>query len=471
MVRASFRDPSGRTWVEDAAIYRASWDGPSGSAPDRKALLDLLQSLQFEGSWIAATPLDPSSFPPFLRGDCPLPSQAWEHPRLFFPSYAYEWSPAMLHRAAELTLDINERLLQAHWELKDASPSNLLFDGARPCFVDHLSPSPRRPGQLGWAAYGQFVRTFLIPLCLHRLRGLPLGWVHLARRDGLPPEEALPLLSLADRVRPSVLGLITLPAHLSRRQGTAPARSLQVWKEGDEGIGAAVTARLLRGLRRRLARWTPGAGRATLWSRYDQAGESYDTEALRAKEAFLRQALAESKPDAVLDLGCNTGRYARLAAQAGARVVAVDGDPACIDQLWRQAQSEGLDILPLVMDLGRPSPALGWENGEEQPFLERARGRFDMVFGLALVHHLLVRERVPLDRVVAHFASLTRRWAVLEWVPPSDPQFERLAGPHRDLYSGLDVTTFESALAHCFQIVRRLQLPGSARVLYFLEKP
>ena len=116
-----------------------------------------------------------------------------------------------------------------------------------------------------------------------------------------------------------------------------------------------------------------------------------------------------------------------------------------------------------------PSPALGWENGEEAPFLERVAGRFDMVFALALIHHLLVRERVPLAYVAAHFARQTTRWAVLEWVPPSDPQFRRLAGPYWGLYEACGQEAFEAALAPHFRVLRQCLLPGNERLLYLLE--
>jgi len=207
------------------------------------------------------------------------------------------------------------------------------------------------------------------------------------------------------------------------------------------------------------------------WSAYDSAGESYTQEGLLAKVAFVQAALDSTRPENVLDLGCNTGRYSRLAAQAGARVVSVDGDPACIDQLWHEAQRARLDILPLVIDLGRPSPALGWENGEEMPFLERTQGRFDMVFALALIHHLLVRERVPLDRIIAHLARQTTRWAIIEWVPPQDPQFRRLTGPNAPLYDGLTALDFEAALGAHFEKRQVVSIPGSDRCLYLLEKP
>ena len=65
---------------------------------------------------------------------------------------------------------------------------------------------------------------------------------------------------------------------------------------------------------------------------------------------------------------------------------------------------------------------------------------------------------------------LTTRWAVLEWVPPQDPQFQRLSGPNQTLYAHLNQESFEQALAGPFQIAETLAVPDGERILYLLEK-
>ena len=66
----------------------------------------------------------------------------------------------------------------------------------------------------------------------------------------------------------------------------------------------------------------------------------------------------------MVDLGCNDGRYARLAAERGAAVVALDADRQVVDRLYRDLRRTGGDlsrsIVPLVSDLADPSPGLGW---------------------------------------------------------------------------------------------------------------
>ena len=66
-------------------------------------------------------------------------------------------------------------------------------------------------------------------------------------------------------------------------------------------------------------------------------------------------------------------------------------------------QEKEKNLLPLVLDLTNPSPALGWANTERDSFGQR--GPVDMVFALALIHHLAISNNVPLPRVAEFFAS------------------------------------------------------------------
>ena len=103
----------------------------------------------------------------------------------------------------------------------------------------------------------------------------------------------------------------------------------------------------------------------------------------------------------VLDLGANDGRFSRVAVDAGASLaVAVDGDHLVVDHLYRALRAEGeRRILPLVLDLADPSPALGWRSRERPSFVERVRP--DLVLCLAVIHHLALSNTVPFDEIVA----------------------------------------------------------------------
>ena len=137
--------------------------------------------------------------------------------------------------------------------------------------------------------------------------------------------------------------------------------------------------------------------------------------------------------------------------------------------LWRTANLESLDILPLVVDIARPPGACGWANSEAPSFLDRACGRFDCVLMLALIHHLLVNERVPLDRIFELAARLTTGLAVVEYVDPADSQFQKMTRGREALHRGLTKDCFEASAGRYFEILESRALTQT-RQIYALKK-
>jgi len=89
---------------------------------------------------------------------------------------------------------------------------------------------------------------------------------------------------------------------------------------------------------------------------------------------------------------------------------------------------------------------------------------------LALIHHLLVSERIPLSKIIALAAELTRDLLVLEFVEPGDSMFRRLTRGREDLYRGLTRALFEEVCRQRFDILRVHSLAGLSRHLYLLRK-
>ena len=147
---------------------------------------------------------------------------------------------------------------------------------------------------------------------------------------------------------------------------------------------------------------------------------------------------------------------------------------ACVGAIWRQARelprNLSGNILPLVVDVSRPPPALGWRNRECASFLGRAAGTFDCVMLLAVIHHLLINERVPLDEILGLAAELTSEFLAIEFIAPEDEMFRELARGREDLHIELTQAAFEAACGEHFEIVRSLALPGTQRRLYWLRK-
>ena len=399
----------------------------------------------------------------------PASTAVYEHDRIPFASYPHEWPPEMLWAAGNLTLELAQAALKDGYLLKDATPYNVLFRGSSPVFVDALSFDRADPHNPLWMPDAQFNRTFSLPLLANRRWQMRLADIFTTHRDGIELEDVYRYCGKLERLNPRTLSLVSIPTWLSRSARPDDAKIYQPIHLKNAEKARFILDSLFKRRRRNLQALEPDAHKKSTWSDY-MASHSYNDPAFAAKEKFVRDVLVEFKPARVLDVGANTGHFSALAAKSGASVVAVDSDPACVGGIWQRAKRDSLDILPLVIDIARPSPAMGWRNGECPSFLDRAAGEFDGVLMLALIHHLLVAERIPLDEILRLAADLTRSWVVVEFVAPEDDMFRRLTRGRESLHASLTVSFFEQACLRRFDIVRQLLLPGTQRRLYCLKR-
>lgn len=455
--RASFRDPAGFVVRDGERIFRAVH---GAAVPNLERLLasPWLRS-HIEAGRIPATQWREKG----PEGHWSTDVRWMEHERLSFPAYPHEISALQLFDAAELTLQLALDALEHGWVLKDASSWNILFNRGRPVFCDVLSFEPFAVSST-WLAYAQFQRCFTIPLLIFQSLGLPPKDWFLTHRDGVPPELARRLIVGVRAWRQPALEAITLPTMFASA-GKVSATQTRSSRQLSPEAATHVVRTTLRRLGRHIERLRPSAVRST-WSDYEVNRDHYTSEELGQKAEFVAAALSDSSIHTVLDLGCNTGEYSRLAASAGKSVVAVDFDNESVQRLYALASRDKLDISPMAIDISRPPPALGWMNAEVPSFIDRARGRFDGLLALGVIHHLLVTERVPLHDVLEMLAKLATRLAVIEWIDTADPRFRDLAGPNLPLYGSLSRDAFESVLSQHFKVRAKLELKGGTRTLY-----
>lgn len=122
-------------------------------------------------------------------------------------------------------------------------------------------------------------------------------------------------------------------------------------------------------------------------------------------------------------------------------------------------------MLPLVMDLTNPSPAIGWNLRERASLVER--GPVDMTLALALIHHLAISNNVPLNHIADFFAQITRA-LIIEFVPKGDSQVEKLLATRKDVFPEYHRAAFERAFARHFDVVDTIDIDGSQRALYLM---
>lgn len=475
MTTASFRDPSGRVFLFHDEVYRVINNiGFNDFQTARKS--NVLKKFADNGNLVGVSSvetLEAAELPETLKnsfsGAQSEFSHVAKHETIPFQNFPFEWTPEMLYAAANLTLDMQQKLLAEGIGLKDATPYNILFRGATPVFVDWLSFEARDPYDPVWLPQAQFIRTFILPLLANKFFGLSLAQIFLASRDGIEPEAIYEMCGTLTKLRSPFLTMVTIPKMLAK-SNSKNTSIYQNRKLDDAEKAQFILSQQLKYLRRLLKKVEPDAKRTSDWAEYLGPQQHFTDKYLKTKHDFVEAALKEFAPKTVLDVGCNTGYFSRIAAQTGASVLALDFDPIAVGRVWRMATEEKLNVLPLVQDISRPSPGVGWRNSECAPFLSRVKGKMDAVIMLAVIHHLLVTERIPLEEILNLIAETTNDLLVLEFVPPDDPMFKQIARGRDHLFEYLTESVFEEACKQHFEVVRSEKLADSNRRLYLLKK-
>jgi SAM-dependent methyltransferase len=458
----SFRDPDATLVEHEGRLIRAVRG--HAVADFRRMLEDpVIRQWMDQGRLVRTRLLPRIETPPQFSA---FDGECYEHERIAFVSQPAEWAPEMLAAAGTLTLELARALLPRGWQLKDATPANVLFRNSEPVFVDLPSIVARESGSCLWVARHQFETTFLLPLVASVEAQVPLAWTLSNPVAGISHESLAAILGIRRWLKPRLWRSVALPAALAAAGGPTAGPAMRVSSEEQARF---ILERSLTGLERQVSRCVAKlAERSSHWHRYTATRRHYGSADLEAKRSFVTEAIAGTRPRRTLDIGANTGEYSEIASRQG-DVVALDIDERSVAAIWRHAHEDKRPILPLVGNFGRPTPALGWRNQEQESLLTRAAETFDLVLMLAVVHHLRVTEGVPIAEQFDAVAAITRRHLLVEYVPVTDPMFAAIARGREPLYTDCLRPAFEATLLERFEIERKHELPNG-RVLYLARR-
>jgi len=454
----SFRDRDGRVYHVDARIIR-------GLSVAALADFETLRSKKFYGRFLERGQLVASK--DLAPEQVPLPQdhkEQWagfiEHPRIPVISYPYEWTFGMLRDAALLQLDLVEAAILEDMTLKDATPYNIQFVGARPVFIDIPSFETMQAGT-PWAGYRQFCEMYLFPLMLQAYKGIAFQPLMRGSIDGVGVQTAARLFGLRDRFRSGVLSHVWLQSKLDRRYASTDRDVRTELKSA--GFHKELILANLRKLRKLVSRlqWR---GEDSEWGAYEEF-HNYSASDHALKESFIEECVAASGAACVWDIGCNTGQFSKIAARHAGQVLAMDLDHFAVERLYREIRSEEQrNVLTLVQNIVDPSPSWGWRNRERSDL--RSRARPDLVLCLALIHHVVISANIPLDEFIGWLAELTDQ-LVIEYVSRDDDKVKTLLRNKQDKYSDYSRERLEQALGRHFAIRRQQTLESGNRFLYW----
>lgn len=427
---ASRADPHGRVFRWDGGLYRAINHDIAGiyrrllENPRCTRLFDIglidtgIADVELEGAGLVL-----------------------HHRELPRVTYGFEWCAPMLLDAAKLTIDLAIELDKLGFELLDAHPWNVLFEGPTPRFIDFGSITPAEP-KTPWCGQAEFIKTFINPLFL-----LTRGYAEPTRRQmadlnrwGVTDRELAGIVGRKQRLARYWQGLTMLP-------GASQPRANALIKFRDY-LG-------------RVALPKP----TTEWSDYYNGHVSLDDRtAWTGKHEAVDEVLRRVKPKTVLDLAANAGWFSMLAARHGCKVVATDNDETCLAELYRKAKDQRLDILTVSQDFTRPTPAHGPDGVFPDAF---TRLRSDLVMALAITHHLVFKAGMDFQEIARTLDGFTGKALLVEFVPKED---RHVALWYTDEYRWYNLDNFKAALAPYFERITVHPSNREPRVLLCCER-
>jgi ribosomal protein L11 methylase PrmA len=451
---SSFRDPSGFIYTKNGELFRHI--NPVYQ-PHYQKLIDsgLYQALVEKELLIPHQELPVKSTLTHFKTVKPK--------KLDFISYPYEWSFSQLKDAAHTTLAIQQLAMKHGLTLKDASAYNIQFLSGKPILIDTLSfeiYDPAKP----WVAYRQFCQHFLAPLALMAHTDVRLSQLPRVYIDGIPLDLASKLLPKSSYLNP---GLLT-HLHLHAKTQTKYANDTSTLKHTKLTMSQAAMAGLMDNLNSTINKltwkYTPTD---TEWGDYYH-NTNYSDKAFNHKKSIISKWTKQIKPNTVWDLGANNGEFSRLAADQKINTLAFDIDPIAVEKNYiHTKQTKQTYMLPLLLDLTNPSPAIGWHNQERDALL--TRGPADLVYALALMHHLTISNNVPFNHLAAFFHSVAKN-LIIEFVPKTDSKVQKLLSSREDIFKNYDLDHFITAFSAHFTLKAKTAIQDSDRTLLLLTR-
>ena len=371
-----------------------------------------------------------------------------------FISYPYEWSFAMWQDAALLSLQVALAALQHNMVLKDATPFNIQFQNGQPVFIDTLSFEKYKEGET-WIAYRQFCECFLAPLLLMHYCHPDTNKLFTVFPNGIPLDLLVNLLPGKAKWNVNTYLHIYLQHKLTRKQTKAPGRAHHFSRKKMEV--------LLKGLFGFVSRLRVKKI-SSAWDDYYTGtilGQAYLDEKTRLVQSFLNDIGYET----VIDLGANDGHFSLLCKDK--KIVALDADANCINELYAKSKKDKLDILPLVVNIMSPSPSIGWNNKERNSMTERSRA--DLIMALALVHHLAISHNVPLS-MIAGWLQPMGKYLLIEFVPKEDEKVQLLLQHREDIFKDYSLLHFKESFGLHYSLLREEKIGNTNRVLFLLKQ-
>jgi 2-polyprenyl-3-methyl-5-hydroxy-6-metoxy-1,4-benzoquinol methylase len=332
----------------------------------------------------------------------------------------------MLRASAINTLELSLALTEHNCFLQDAYPWNTMFESTKPIFVDLTSIVPIDT-HLMWPAYQQFANFYLNPLELASMGKWKLARLLLMDHiNGVTLDDFNKSISASFMMKHpfrtfSSMLFGNIDGKIQNNNELKIKLQQKVSARKSDGATIELRKRFLKRLLRKINNIRIKEAHSTWKNYYEDLTKSFKN---NNKVVTIDRILSELKPDTVLDVGSNVGRYSIIAAKNGARVISIDSSEQCIEALYKEAETKGYKIIPLICDILNPTPAFGFISKQFPPLVKRIKS--DIVLCLGLMHHLHINGRQSFDRIALLMNELSNRAVIFEYVDFTDDNINLL---------------------------------------------
>lgn len=444
----SYKDYSARVFQQEGIFYRAI-------LPEYQDEYEQLMTSGLYSELVQSKLLIPHQ-----EVELPIENQAYKilYPQqIDFLSLPFEWCYAQWRKVLLAYLEINLIALKYGMILKDATPYNFCLDGGKALLFDTSSFAFFKEPNY-WIAYRQFCEEMLGPFALMHYGGMRWGRMTLSSHQGLPLDFISQNLPLKSYLNLSCLLHLHLHAKSYIKHGLQKDQSKGFTREKLEAI-----FNLLKGT---INKWNTYHQYPNYWSEYydiDIETEEY----LQDKQETVKAYLQSCNVKSVLDLGANTGKFSELACNYADRVIALEFDKKCVDQIEKSIEETGNTKLhTLLGDLSQTSPDFGLLGKEHPSIFNRAKS--DLVLVLALVHHLALSKLIPFELITDMVYEFSNRFVLIEFIEKSDRKVNQLLQTNPRYYPSKE--EYEVIIQQRFTIIQQKTLEKSVRTLYLVEK-
>ena len=393
-----------------------------------------------------------------------------EHHRIEPITFSSEWSFEMVKAAAKTIINVNKILFKYGFETKDAHNHNIVFDGYIPKFVD-IGSFQRRKNNKYWECKDEFYRIFV-----HTLKIWSSGNSQLARKSISDVAGYLqryeytlykyPILRL---IPISLFTKISYFLEVLRNLSKFNLDTIFIVKKPElkRNILKFIKKVSLWGLLphnninlERLFKKIETMRRPhfkTKWGEYHSMVNKAEQFKEGGRFDIIIGLINKFNIKEVIEVGGNQGLLSIELKKLVDRIICSDYDEVAVDQMYLNIRKLKAEVTPVLLDILHPIYLCLNYSHNLKP---QIRFKSQAVLALAISHHLILGQKVPIDFMFRILIEYTKEFLFIEFMPNGIDK-----SPNPDWYK---IEWFRENFEKYFDIIlERPSVEDGSRILFF----